>query len=71
MKQFIPYWNEMCNELFAEFQRLKDNTVVDEFINRLNSERKLRRREKKNRKSRLHPLQPQSMEPNEKIKHLE
>lgn len=39
-RQFIPGWDETCNELFSEFQRTKDNSVADELINNLNSKRR-------------------------------
>jgi hypothetical protein len=45
-KQFIPGWDETCNELYAEFQRSKDNNIADELINNLNSIRKQRWHEK-------------------------
>lgn len=45
-KQFIPGWDQTCNELYAEFQRSKDNNVADELINNLDSKRKQRWREK-------------------------
>ncbi|KAE9523030.1 hypothetical protein AGLY_016661 [Aphis glycines] len=45
-KQFIPGWDETCNELYAEFQRSKDNNIADELINNLNLIRKQRWHEK-------------------------
>jgi len=45
-KQFIPGWDQTCNELYAEFQRSKDNNVSDELMNNLDSKRKQIWREK-------------------------
>lgn len=35
-KQFILVWDEICNELFSEFQKIKDKNVADGLINNLN-----------------------------------
>lgn len=46
-RQFIPGWSVICNELFSEFQKTKYNSVADELINKLNSKRRQRWREKR------------------------